>query len=202
MTRYHVSLTVADVCKVHGKSFMLHVCGITKWCITVKVISLWATRALSIYVPIFLLWLYGRVLCRLQKVSSFFRCSDTRVHFRSIFLISTSCFKESIGQNNFNWSSSFLYQTQDIRQIMCLSSPIFLLTMATTWTSQLLVQNWSKTPLSARSSVSRRIHVCPSTWQIWMITLTICYVNCFHLTITPIQTSSSPTIFGITTVLR
>ena len=112
------------------------------------------------------------------------------------------CFKESISQNNFKLSSSFLYQTQDIRQTMGLSSPIFLLTMATTWTSELLVQNWSKTPLSARSSVSRRIHVCPSTWQIWMITLTICYVNCFHLTITPIQTSSSPTIFGITTVLR
>ena len=152
--------------------------------------------------PIFFLWLYGRVLCKLQKVSSFFRCSDTRVHFRSIFLISTLCFKESIGQNNFNWSSSFLYQTQDIRQIMSLSSPIFLLTMATTWTSQLLVQNWSKTPLSARSSVWRRIHVCPSTWQIRMITWTMCCVNCFHLTITPIQTSSSPTIFGITTVLR
>ena len=111
-----------------------------------------------------------------------------------------SCFKESVSQNNFNWSSSFLYQTQDIRQTLGLSLPIFLLTKVTIWTSQLLVQNWSKTPLSARSSVSRRIHVCPSTWQIWMITLTICYVNCFHLTITPIQTSSSPIIFGITTV--
>ena len=121
--------------------------------------------------------------------------------FLLYFLISTSCFKENISQNNFNWSSSLLYQTQDIRQTLGLSSPIFLLTKVTIWTSQLLVQNWSKTPLSARSSVSRRIHVCPSTWQIWMITLTICYVNCFHLTITPIQTSSSATIFGITTVL-
>ena len=170
-----------------------------------KSFFLWATRIrwlFSIYLPIFLLWLYRRVLCRLQKVSSFFRCSDTRVPFRSIFLISTSCFKESISQNNFKWSSSFLYQTQDIRQTMGLSSPIFFLTMATSWTLQLLVQNWSKTPVSARSSVWRTIHVCPSTWQIWMITSTICYVNCFHLTITPIQTSSSPTIFGITTVLR
>ena len=109
---------------------------------------------------------------------------------------------KSISQNRFNWSFSFLYQTQDMRQTLGLSSPISLLTKAIIWTLQLLVQNWSNTPLSARSSVSRRIHVCPSTWQIWMITLTICYVNCFHLTITPIQTSSSPTIFGITTVLR
>ena len=67
-----------------------------------KSFFLWATRIrwlFSIYLPIFLLWLYRRVLCRLQKVSSFFRCSDTRVPFRSIFLISTSCFKESISQN-------------------------------------------------------------------------------------------------------
>ena len=144
----------------------------------------------------------GELFEDFKRYHLFSRCSDTRVPFCFIFLISISCFKESISQNNFNWSSSFLYQTHDIPQTMSLSSPIFLLTMATTWTSQLLVQNWSKTPLSARSSVWRRIHVCPSTWPIWMITLTICYVNCFHLTITPIQTSSSPTIFGITTVLR
>ena len=128
------------------KSLILPICSITKSCITMKVFSLWATRIrwlLSIYLSTFLLWLYRRVLWRLQR-----------------------------------------------------------LTKATIWTLQLLVQNWSKTPLSARSNVWRRIHVCPSTWQIWMTTLTICCVNCFHLTITPIQTSSSPTIFGITTVLR
>ena len=105
---------------------------------------------------------------------------------------------ETILNGNFH----FFIKTQDKRQTLGLSSPISLLTKATIWTLQLLVQNWSKTPLSARSSVWRRIHVCPSTWQIWIITLTICYVNCFHLTITPIQTSSSPTIFGIITVLR
>ena len=143
----------------------------------------------------------GELFEDFKRYHLFSRCSDTRVPFCFIFLISILCFKESISQNNFNWSSSFLYQTHDIPQTMSLSSPIFLLTMATTWTSQLLVQNWSKTPVNSLSSVSRRIHVCPSTWPIWMITLTICYVNCFHLTITPIQTSSSPTIFGITSVL-
>ena len=44
------------------------------------------------YLTIFLLCLYRRVVCSLQKVSYVFRCSDTRVPFFFIFLISTSCF--------------------------------------------------------------------------------------------------------------
>ena len=101
-----------------------------KYCITMKIISFWAED--------------------FKRYHFFSRCNDTRVPFCFIFLISISCFKESVSQNNFNWSSSFLYQTQDIRQTMSLSSPIFLLTMTTTWTSQLLVQNWSKTPVNSR----------------------------------------------------
>ena len=175
---------------------MLRVCGITKSCITMKVISLWATRIrwlFSFYLPIFLLWLYRRVLWRLQKVRSFFLSALFSWYLHRLFEK-----VETILIGNFH----FFIKTQDKRQTLGLSSPISLLTKATIWTLQLLVQNWSKTPLSAFSSVWRRIHVCPSTSPIWMITLTICYVNCFHLTITPIQTSSSPTIFGITTVLR
>ena len=178
------------------KSFMLRVCGITKSCITMKVISLWATRIrwlFSFYLPIFLLWLYRRVLWRLQKVLSFFLFALFFWYLHRLF--------EKV-ETTLNGNFHFFIKTQGKRQTLGLSSPISLLTKTTIWTLQLLVQNWSKTPLSACSSVWRRIHVCPSTWQIWMITLTICYVNCFHLTITSIQTSSSPTIFGITTVLR
>ena len=191
-----MSLTEAVVCKAHLKRLVLRICSITKSCITMKSFFLWATRIrwlLSIYLSTFLLWLYRRVLWRLQKVLSFFLFALFSWYLHRLFEK-----VETILIGNFH----FFIKTQDKRQTLGLSSPISLLTKATIWTLQLLVQNWSKTPLSACSSVWRRIHVCPSTWQIWMITLTICYVNCFHLTITPIQTSSSPTIFGIITVLR
>ena len=77
------------------KRLMLHVWGITKSCITMKIISLWAIRIrwlFSIYLTIFFLCLYWRVVCSLQKVSSFLRCSDSRIPFFFIFLTSASCF--------------------------------------------------------------------------------------------------------------
>ena len=173
------------------KSCMLRVSGITKSCITMSYENKMAFFFLS-----------ANLLALVVSASSV-KTSKGVVFlpFCFIFLISASSFWES--RNHFLIGNfHFFIKTQDKRQTLGLSSPISLLTKATIWTLQLLVQNWSKTPLSARSSVWRRILVCPSTWQIWMITLTICYVNCFHLTITPIQISLSPTIFGITTVLR
>ena len=80
----------------------------------------------SIYLSLFFLRLYRRVVWRLQKVSSFFHCSDTRVHFCFIFLISTTCF--------FFFKCNFLIKQKDKHWPFDLSSPLFLLTEATSWT--------------------------------------------------------------------
>ena len=88
MARY--AFSISRYLQSPHKSLELHVCGSTKSCITMKVISLWAF--FSIYLSLFFLRLYRRVVWRLQKVSSFFHYSDTRVSFCFIFLISTTCF--------------------------------------------------------------------------------------------------------------
>ena len=80
----------------------------------------------SIYLSLFFLRLYRRVVWRLQKVSSFFHCSDTRVHFCFIFLISTTCF--------FFFKCNLLIKKKDKHWPFDLSSPLFLLTEATSWT--------------------------------------------------------------------
>ena len=70
------------------KSLILRICSITKSCITMKVFSLWATRIrwlLSIYLSTFLLWLYRRVLWRLQKVWSFFLFALFSWYFNSSY---------------------------------------------------------------------------------------------------------------------
>ena len=79
----------------------------------------------SIYLSLFFLRLYRRVVWRLQKVSSFFHYSDTRVHFCFIFLISTTCFF---------FKCNFLIKQKDKHWPFDLSSPLFLLTEATSWT--------------------------------------------------------------------
>ena len=96
---------------------MLRVCGIT-----MKVISLWATRIrwlFSFYLPIFLLWLYRRVLWRLQKVRSFFLSALFSWYLHRLFEK-----VETILIGNFH----FFIKTQDKRQTLGLSSPISLIT--------------------------------------------------------------------------
>ena len=94
MARY--AFNISRYLQSPHKSLELLVCGSTKSCITMKVISLWTTSIkdgfFPIYLSLFFLRLYRRVVWRLQKVSSFFHCSDTRVSFCFIFLISTTCF--------------------------------------------------------------------------------------------------------------
>ena len=51
-----------------------------------------------------------------------------------LFALFSWYLRRSIRKNNFNWSSSFLYRTQDKHQTINLSSQISLLMKASTWT--------------------------------------------------------------------